>query len=173
MRKIFIRFCKNIESFVMKSINLQGGFLFCAVGNFPKSVSVTSRLLERWEYLGNMCVLGPKCLCLYFPWLFPLEFSVISQNMNLQKNLTSWKLSKSQKLQNLDECVELISIIVNKLQCVKVLTLKSIGFTYRLDIKEGCNRLRDLQWTQSRDLLQPFLLDIQLIILLEFKGLVE
>ena len=66
-----------------------------------------------------------------------------------------------------------MSSFVNKLQCVKVLTLKSIGFTNKLDIKEGCNRLRDLQWTQSRDLLQPFLLDIQLIISLEFKGLVE
>ena len=30
-----------------KSINVQGGFLFCAGWNFPKSVSVTSRLLER------------------------------------------------------------------------------------------------------------------------------
>ena len=29
VRKIFIRFCKNIKSFVMKSINVQGGFLFC------------------------------------------------------------------------------------------------------------------------------------------------
>ena len=36
VRKIFIRFCKNIESFVMKSINMQGGFLFCAGWNFPK-----------------------------------------------------------------------------------------------------------------------------------------
>ena len=34
VRKIFIRFCKNIESFVMKSINVQGGFLFCAGWNF-------------------------------------------------------------------------------------------------------------------------------------------
>ena len=49
-RKIFIRFCKNIESFVMKSINVQGGFLFCAGWNFPKLVSMTSCLLERWEY---------------------------------------------------------------------------------------------------------------------------
>ena len=30
-----------------KSINVQGGFLFCAGWNFPKSVSVTSHLLER------------------------------------------------------------------------------------------------------------------------------
>ena len=30
MRKILISFCKNIESFVMKSIRVQGGFLFCA-----------------------------------------------------------------------------------------------------------------------------------------------
>ena len=36
VRKIFIRFCKNIESFVMKSINVQGGFLFCAGWNFQK-----------------------------------------------------------------------------------------------------------------------------------------
>ena len=46
-KKIFIRFCKKIETSVMKSINMQGGFLFCAGWNFPKSVSVTSRLLER------------------------------------------------------------------------------------------------------------------------------
>ena len=46
MRKIFIRFCKKIESFVMKSINVQGECLFCAGKNFPKWVSVTSRLLE-------------------------------------------------------------------------------------------------------------------------------
>ena len=32
---------------IMKSINVQGGFLFCVGWNFPKSVSVTSRLLER------------------------------------------------------------------------------------------------------------------------------
>ena len=32
VRKIFIRFCKNIESFVMKSINMQGGiFVLCRV----------------------------------------------------------------------------------------------------------------------------------------------
>ena len=30
-----------------KSINVRGGFLFYAGWNFPKSVSVTSRLLER------------------------------------------------------------------------------------------------------------------------------
>ena len=30
VRKIIIRFCKNIESFAMKSINVQGVFLFCA-----------------------------------------------------------------------------------------------------------------------------------------------
>ena len=36
MRKIVIRFCKNIETFVMKSINVQGGFLFFAGWNFPK-----------------------------------------------------------------------------------------------------------------------------------------
>ena len=52
VRKIFLRFCKNVESFVMKAINMQGGFLFCAGWNFPKSVSVTSHLLERWEYDG-------------------------------------------------------------------------------------------------------------------------
>ena len=40
VRKIFFRFCKNIESYVMKSINPQGGFLFCAGWNFPASVSV-------------------------------------------------------------------------------------------------------------------------------------
>ena len=34
----------------MKSINVQGGFLFRAGWNFLKLVSVTSRLLERWEY---------------------------------------------------------------------------------------------------------------------------
>ena len=47
VRKIFLRFCKNVESFVMKAINMQGGFLFRAGWNFPKSVSVTSHLLER------------------------------------------------------------------------------------------------------------------------------
>ena len=47
VKKIFIRFCKNIENFVLKSINVRGGFLFCAGCNFPKSVSVTSPLLER------------------------------------------------------------------------------------------------------------------------------
>ena len=47
LRKFVVRFCKNIETFVMKSINVQGGFLCCAGWNFPKSVSVTSRLLER------------------------------------------------------------------------------------------------------------------------------
>ena len=41
-KKIFIRFCKNIESFVMKSLNVQGGFLFCAGWNSPKSVSLFS-----------------------------------------------------------------------------------------------------------------------------------
>ena len=46
VRKMVIRFCKNIESFVMVSINGQGEFLFCAGWNFPKSVSVTSCLLE-------------------------------------------------------------------------------------------------------------------------------
>ena len=30
-----------------KSINVKGGFLFCGVWNFSKSVSVTSRLLDR------------------------------------------------------------------------------------------------------------------------------
>ena len=34
----------------MKSRNVEGGFLFCAGWNFLKSVSVTSRLLERCEY---------------------------------------------------------------------------------------------------------------------------
>ena len=29
-----IRFCKNTESFVMKSINMQGGFSFCAGWNY-------------------------------------------------------------------------------------------------------------------------------------------
>ena len=47
VRKIFIRFCKNIESFVMKAINVQGGFLFYAGWDFPKSVSVMSRLFGR------------------------------------------------------------------------------------------------------------------------------
>ena len=47
VRKIVIWFCKNIETFVMKSINVQGGFLFCAGWNLPESVSVTSSLLER------------------------------------------------------------------------------------------------------------------------------
>ena len=37
------------ESFVMISINVEGGF-FCGGWNFPKSVSMTSRLLERCEY---------------------------------------------------------------------------------------------------------------------------
>ena len=46
-KKIFIMFCTNIESFVMKSMNVQGAFLFCAGWNFQKSVSVTSRLLQR------------------------------------------------------------------------------------------------------------------------------
>ena len=40
-KKIFIRFCKKIKSLKMKSINVRAGW------NFPKSVSVTSRLLER------------------------------------------------------------------------------------------------------------------------------
>ena len=31
VRKFFIRFYKNIESFVMKSINVQGGFMLCRV----------------------------------------------------------------------------------------------------------------------------------------------
>ena len=47
VRKIFIRLCKNIESFVMKLLNVLGGFLFCAGWNFPKSVTVSLHLLER------------------------------------------------------------------------------------------------------------------------------
>ena len=35
-RKIFIRFCKNIGSFAMKSINVQGGFLFLCLVEFSK-----------------------------------------------------------------------------------------------------------------------------------------
>ena len=31
VRKIFIKFCKNIKSFVMKSINVQGNFVLCRV----------------------------------------------------------------------------------------------------------------------------------------------
>ena len=31
MRKTVIRFCKNIKSFVMKSINVQGNFVLCRV----------------------------------------------------------------------------------------------------------------------------------------------
>ena len=71
MRKIIIRFCKNIESSVlnierslMKSINVQGGFLFCAGWNFPKLLSVTSRLLERWEYIQSK-VRGRFCKILW------------------------------------------------------------------------------------------------------------
>ena len=56
VRKIFIMFCKNIESFVMKSINVRCRMDSCFVqgGIFPKSVSVTTRLLERWEYLKQI-----------------------------------------------------------------------------------------------------------------------
>ena len=59
--KIVIRFCNNIESFVIKSINMQGIFILCRV-EFPKSVSVTSRLLERWEYPKEMVKFWVLCL---------------------------------------------------------------------------------------------------------------
>ena len=71
MRKIIIRFCRNIVRSVMKSINMQGGFLFCAGWNFPKSVSVTSCLLERREYRdffpGSLLEGRAKRLCNF--WL--------------------------------------------------------------------------------------------------------
>ena len=44
IRKIVIRFCRNIRKF-LNEINKRGGW------NFPKLVSITSRLSERWEYV--------------------------------------------------------------------------------------------------------------------------
>ena len=59
VRKIFIRFCNNIKHF-SNEINKRGGWIsFCGGGNFPKSVSVTSRLLERGDYLVPLVSLGP------------------------------------------------------------------------------------------------------------------
>ena len=46
MRKIVIRFCKNIGKFGNEN-NIQGGGFFCGGWNFSKLVSVTLRLLER------------------------------------------------------------------------------------------------------------------------------
>ena len=47
VRKIVIRFCKNIGKFFIE-INKHGGGIFISGGwNFSKSVSVTSHLIER------------------------------------------------------------------------------------------------------------------------------
>ena len=56
MRKIVIRFCKSIESFVMKSINVQGEFMLCRV-EFSKigKRDVTS----QWEYLPKVLMSLP------------------------------------------------------------------------------------------------------------------
>ena len=58
--KIVIRFCKNIGKLCNEINKRGGGILFCEGWNFPKSVSMTSRLLERWEYLITAVLL----LCL-------------------------------------------------------------------------------------------------------------
>ena len=71
VRKMVIKFSKNFESFVMKPLNVQGEYLFCAGWNFPKSVSVTSCLLERREYRdffpGSLLEGRAKRLCNF--WL--------------------------------------------------------------------------------------------------------
>ena len=47
MRKIGMRFCKNIGKFCNEINKRGGGIFFCRGWNFSKSVSVTLRLLER------------------------------------------------------------------------------------------------------------------------------
>ena len=49
---LLLQLSSNLNSFCVfkeKTI-LQGGIFFCGGWNFSKSVSVTSSLLERWEY---------------------------------------------------------------------------------------------------------------------------
>ena len=55
VRKIVIRFCKNIETFVMKSINVQGGFLFLCRVEFSKigKRDVTFIREMRVDKIGN------------------------------------------------------------------------------------------------------------------------
>ena len=50
VRKIIIRLCKNTESSVMKSINVQGRFLFCAGWNFPKSARAEILEIISWVF---------------------------------------------------------------------------------------------------------------------------
>ena len=47
--RAILRFCSSILLPMSKSDSIQRGD-FCGVWNFSKSVSVTSSLLERWEY---------------------------------------------------------------------------------------------------------------------------
>ena len=92
VRNIIIRSSKNIEGsvriFVMKSINAQGGFLFCSGWNFLKSVSVTSRLLERWEYLNEIIPIRKLVKITIFFFIsdnFQLTFLAMAEESNLHQ----------------------------------------------------------------------------------------
>ena len=79
VRKIFI--CKNIESFAMKSIIVQGVFLFCAGWNFSKSVSVGSTFIREMR-VHSYVLKQPGLIieCLEYKALYEASFESVVSN---------------------------------------------------------------------------------------------